>query len=116
MAADRQRKGRPQKLSALIPEAARALGFQEELEASQRAKVFHEVLSRMAPHLVPHCRLVGGVAGGRLTVDVDDHATAQELHLRSSEIARAFSVHPGGARAIGLAVRLGRSVNDPERH
>jgi hypothetical protein len=111
----RERKGKPHKLSALIPEAARALGFEEELELSQRARVFHELLIQIAPHLAPHCRLTGG-EGGRLTIEVDDRATAQELHLRSAEIAGAYSSHPSGMRAIGLTVRLGRGGDDTERH
>ena len=112
----RQRKGKPQRLSTLIPEAARALGFQEELELSQRARVFHELLVQIAPHLAPHCRLTAGSKGGRLAIEVDDRATAQELHLRSAEIASAYSSHPGGARAIGLTVRLGQGNDDTERH
>jgi hypothetical protein len=111
----RQRKGKPQKLSTLIPEAARALGFQEELELSQRARVF-QLLVQIAPHLAPHCRLTAGSEGGRLTIEVDDRATAQELHLRSAEIASAYSSHPGGARAIGLTVLLGQGNDDTERH
>ena len=115
MAEKRERKGRPQKLGALIPEAARALGFEEELERSRRARVFQEILIEIAPHLVPHCRLVGG-ENGRMVVEVDDRATAQELHLRSAEITGAYSSHPRGARAVGLTVRIGRGGEDPERH
>jgi hypothetical protein len=111
----RERKGKPHKLSALIPEAARALGFEEELELSRRAHVFHELLMRIAPHLAPHCRLSGG-EGARLIIEVDDRATAQELHLRSAEIASAYSSDPSGMRAIGLTVRLGRGGDDTERH
>lgn len=112
----RKRKGKPQKLSTLIPEAARALGFQEELALSLHAHVFHELLMQIAPHLAPHCRLTAGSEGGRLVVEVDDRSTAQELHLRSAEIASAYSNHPGGARAIGLSVRLGQNNDDTERH
>lgn len=116
MSDKRQRKGKPQRLSALIPEAARALGFQEELELSQRARAFHELLIQIAPHLAPHCRLTARSESGRLVIEVDDHATAQELHLRSAEITNAYSIHPGGARAIGLTVRLSQSGDDPGRH
>ena len=111
----RERKGKPQKLSALIPEAARALGYEEELELSRRARVFQELLNKIAPHLAPHCRLTGGESG-RLIIEVDDRATAQELHLRSAEIAGEYSSHPSGMRAIGLTVRLGRGGDDTERH
>jgi hypothetical protein len=115
MTEQRARRGKPQQLSALIPEAARALGFQEELELSRRARVFHELLEQIAPHLASHCRLVGS-KGGRLTIEVDDRATAQELHLRSTELAGAYSNHPDGIRTIGLAVRLGQNKDDNEHH
>lgn len=115
MAEQRARKGKPQQLRALIPEAARALGFQQELELSQRALLFRELLTQIAPHLVPHCRLVG-TDGGRLAVEVDDRVTAQELHLRSAELASAFSKLPNGVRVIGLTIRLGRDNNDTEHH
>lgn len=116
MTDSRRKKSKPQPLGSLIPEAARALGLQAEFEFAQRAQVFHETLLQIAPHLAPHCRLVGESAGGRLSVEVDDRATAQELHLRSTEIAHAYSVRPGGARAIGLNVRLGPGDVGPERH
>ena len=99
------RKGRPQQISSLIPEAARALGFEAELELSQQANVFTSVLQGIAAHLAKKCRLVG-MERGRLIVEADDRAAAQELHLRGTEIASAYTQHKEGSRALGVSVRL----------
>ena len=99
------RKGRPQQIGSLIPEAARALGFEAELELSQQANVLTSVLQVIAPHLATKCRLVGSDRG-RLIVEANDRATAQELHLRGAEVANAYTHHKEGQRTIGVSVRL----------
>lgn len=99
------RKGRPQQIGSLIPEAARSLGFEAELELSRQANVFTSVLQEIAPHLANTCRLVG-TERGRLVVEADDRAVAQELHLRGAEIASAYTHHREGSRALGVSVRL----------
>ena len=99
------RKGRPLQIGSLIPEAARALGFEAELELSQQANVFTSVLQVIAPHLAKRCRLVGSDRG-RLIVEADDRATAQELHLRGTEVANAYTHHEEGQRTIGVSVRI----------
>lgn len=99
------RKGRPQQIGSLIPEAARALGFEAELELSKQANVLTSVLQEIAPHLAKTCRLIGSERG-RLVVEADDRAAAQELHLRGAEIASAYTHHKEGSRALGVSVRL----------
>lgn len=106
------RRGRPQQIGALIPEAARALGFEAELELSRQATTFTSVLQMIAPHLATKCRLFG-VERGRLIVEADDRAAAQELHLRGTEIASAFTHHKEGSRAIGVSVRLSNVDQTP---
>jgi hypothetical protein len=99
------RKGRPQQIGSLIPEAARALGFEAELELSKQATTFTSVLQAIAPHLAKKCRLIG-TERGRLIVEADDRAAAQELHLRGTEIASAYTHHKEGSRTHGVSVRL----------
>ena len=99
------RKGRPHQIGSLIPEAARALGFEAELELSRQAGVFAAVLQQIAPHLAARCRLVGSERG-RLIVETDDRSAAQELHLRGDEIATAYSNRHDGRRTIGVSVRM----------
>ena len=101
----KSRKGRPQQIGSLIPEAARALGFEAELELSKQATTVTSVLQAIAPHLAKKCRLIG-MERGRLIVEADDRAAAQELHLRGTEIASAYTHHKEGSRVLGVSVRL----------
>ena len=107
------RKGRPLQVGTLIPEAARALGFEAELELSQRARVLTSVMQLIAPHLAPKCRMVGSERG-RLVVEADDRAVAQELHLRGAEIAAAYTSHKEGGRTLGISVRLANLSSETE--
>ena len=105
------RKGRPQQIGSLIPEAARALGFEAELELSKQANVFTSVLQELAKK----CRLVG-MERGRLIVEADDRAAAQELHLRGTEIASAYTQHKEGSRTLGVSVRLSNFGQTPREN
>ena len=109
---EKPRKGRPQQIGSLIPEAARALGFEAELELSQQANVFTNVLQGIAAHLAKKCRLVG-MERGQLIVEADDRAAAQELHLRGAEIASSYTQHKEGSRALGVSVRLANFGQTP---
>lgn len=107
----RTRKGRPEAIGSLLPDAARALGFEEALRLSHKAALFDELISAMAPHLSGRCRLVA-TDRTQAIVEAFDGTAAQELHLRSIEIANAFSVAGDGSRVLGIAVRLAT----PETH
>lgn len=101
----RKRKGRPESVGSLLPDAARALGFEEALRLSRKAALFAELIGVIAPHLSGRCRLVA-TDRTQAVVEAFDGAAAQELHLRSVEIANAFSVSGDGGRILGIAVRL----------
>jgi len=101
----RTRKGRPEELAGLLPEAARALGFEDELRFARTMGAFGDLLREVAPHLVDVSHLVA-IERGRLIVEARNPAAAQELHLRGAELARAFSERPGGERSIGVIVRI----------
>ncbi len=105
MSTKRTRKGRPEGLAGLLPEAARALGFEEELRFARTMGAFGDLLREMAPHLAAVSHLVA-IERGRLIVEARNPVAAQELHLRGAEITRAFSERPGGERSIGLTVRI----------
>ena len=105
MSSKRTRKGRPEELAGLLPEAARTLGFEEELRFARTMGVFGDLLREVAPHLAAASHLVA-IERGRLIVEVANPVAAQELHLRGAEIARAFSERPGGERSLGLTVRI----------
>lgn len=114
MPSEKPRKGRPLHVGSLIPEAARALGFEAELEFSQQAHVLTEVLQALAPHLAMRCRMVGRDRG-HLIIEADDRAVAQELHLRGAEVASAYTQHNGGRRTLGISVRLANVSSDNHR-
>lgn len=105
MSAKRTRKGRPEGLAGLLPQAARALGLEEELRFAQTMGVFGDLLREVAPHLAPVSHLVA-IERGRLIVEASNPVAAQELHLRSVELSRAFSERTGGERSLGLTVRI----------
>jgi hypothetical protein len=111
--AKRVRKGRPEGLAGLLPEAARALGFEEELRFARTMGAFHDLLREVAPHLAPTSRLVA-IERGRLVVEATNPVAAQELHLRGAEFSRAFSERPNGERSIGLTVRVSSSSATPD--
>lgn len=113
MSTKRPRKGRPEGLAGLLPEAARALGFEEELRFARTMGVFGDLLREVAPHLAPVSHLVA-IERGRLIVEARNPVAAQELHLRGSELARAFSERPGGERSIGLTVRIAISGSEQD--
>lgn len=101
----RKRKGRPESIGSLLPDAARALGFEEALRLARKAVLFDELIAVIAPHLSGRCRLAA-TDRTQAIVEAFDGAAAQELHLRSVEIANAFSVAGDGNRILGIVVRL----------
>ena len=105
MSTKRTRKGRPADLAGLLPEAARALGLEEELRFARTMGVFGDLLREVAPHLAAVSHLVA-IERSRLIVEARNSVAAQELHLRGTELARLFSERPGGERSIGVTVRI----------
>lgn len=113
MSGKRPRKGRPEGIAGLLPEAARALGFEEELRFARVMGAFGGLLREIAPHLAPVSRLVA-IERGRLIIEATSPAAAQELHLRGAELARAFGERPDGERTIGVTVRIADARRDRE--
>ena len=107
MAEQRQRKGRPEQVGSLLPDAARALGLEDALHLSRRATLFEDLIAAIAPHLSGRCRLVA-LDRTQAVVEASDGAAAQEVHLRRVEIANAFSGAGAGdgGRVLGITVRL----------
>lgn len=112
MSGRRPRRGRPEGIAGLLPEAARALGLEEELRFARLMGAFGNLLREVAPHLAPLSRLVA-IERGRLIVESTSPTAAQELHLRGAELARAFGERPDGERSIGVTVRIADA--GPER-
>jgi hypothetical protein len=85
----------------LLPEAARALGLEEELRLARAASAFAAALAERAPALAGSARLVR-VSGDAVIVEVDHPLVGQEIHLRSTELLDALAAAPGGLRAEAI--------------
>jgi hypothetical protein len=96
------------RLSELIPDAARALGLEDELRLSRAIATFEAIVAERVPAAAGACRVVR-LEGFSLLVEADAPIVAQELRLRSPELLTAFAAAPGGvgAREIRLHVRPG---------
>jgi predicted nucleic acid-binding Zn ribbon protein len=87
-----------ERLGDLLPEAARDLGLEEELELAQAISAWQRVVAERVPAAVGSCRLVGLVQGVA-TVEADLPIVAQELRLRAPELTA------GLRSAVGAPVR-----------
>lgn len=96
------------RLGELIPDAARALGLEEELRLSRAIATFEALVAERVPAAAGACRVVR-LEGFSLIVEADASIVAQELRLRSRELLDAFAVAPGGVgvRDLRLHVRPG---------
>jgi len=96
------------RLGELIPDAARALGLEDELRLSRAIATFEALVAERVPAAAGACRVVR-LEGFSLVVEADAPIVAQELRLRSTELLAAFAAAPGGvgAREIRWLVRPG---------
>lgn len=93
------RQRRPmRRVGDLLPDAARALGLEEELRLARTASAFASILAERAPAVARSARLVR-VSGEALIVEVDHPLVGQEVHLRSDELLEALAATPGGVQA-----------------
>jgi len=96
-----ERKKRPMvRLSDLIPDAARALGLEDELRRSRAMATFDAIVAERLPSVVGACR-VTRLDGSALDVEADAPIVAQELRLHQTELLTAFAASPGGL-GVGL--------------
>ncbi len=93
------RQRRPmRRIGDLLPDAARALGLEEELRLARLTSLFGSILAERAPAVSGSARLVR-VSGEALIVEADHPLAAQEVRIRSEELLEALAVAPGGVRA-----------------
>jgi Dna[CI] antecedent, DciA len=95
------------RLGDLIPDAARALGLEEELRLSKAMSTFESVVAERIPAAAGSCRVVR-LEGFAVDVEADAPIVAQELRLRSTELLSAFAATPGGAGVRDLRVHVRR--------
>jgi hypothetical protein len=91
------RRRRPDRLSDLLPEAARALGLERELRLARAVKTWDAMVAERVPPAVGACRLVR-LDDDAVVVAADEPIVAAELRMRATELLDAFARAPGGAR------------------
>ncbi len=96
------------RLGDLIPDAARALGLEEELRRSRAMATFQAIVAERLPSVTGACR-VTHFEGFALDVEADAPIVAQELRLNQAELLAAFAASPGGNGVRQLRVHVRRS-------
>ena len=95
------------RLGDLIPDAARALGLEDELRLSRAIATFEALVAERVPAAAGACRVIR-LEGFTLDIEADAPIVAQELRLRASELMTAFAATPGGVGARELRVHVRR--------
>ena len=95
------------RIGELIPDAARALGLEDELRLARAMTTFEAIVAERVPAAAGACRVVR-IEGFTIDVEADAPIVAQELRLRSWELLAAFAAAPGGIGIRDLRVHVGR--------
>jgi Dna[CI] antecedent, DciA len=93
------------RIGDLIPDAARALGLEDELRLARAMATFDAIVAERIPAAAGACRVVR-IEGFAIDVEADAPIVAQELRLRSGELLTAFAVAPGGIGIRDLRVHV----------
>ncbi len=96
------------RIGDLIPEAARALGLEDELRLARAIATFEAIVAERVPAAAGACRVIR-LEGFAVDVEADAPIVAQELRLRSSELLAAFAAAPGGVGVRDLRVHVRRA-------
>ena len=93
------------RIGELIPDAARALGLEEELRLARVIATFEAVVAERVPAAAGACRVVR-LEGFTIDVEADAPIVAQELRMRAGELLTAFAATPGGDGIRDLRVHV----------
>ena len=105
-----------ERIGSLLPEAARALGLEDQLRWARAARAWQTILDRLVPAAAGGCRpvrLERGAAGDlalTLVVQASAQIIGQEVRLHEDELLEAFAAEPGGLRADRLRVVVTRGI------
>ena len=104
------------RIGDLIPDAARALGLEEELRLARAIATFEAIVAERVPAAAGACRVIR-LEGFVVDVEADVPIVAQELRLRAGEVLAAFASTPGGVgvRDLRVHVRRGEPRGEPHR-
>jgi len=95
------------RIGELIPDAARALGLEDELRLARAIATFEAIVAERVPAAAGACRVIR-LEGFSIDVEADAPIVAQELRLRAGELVAAFAAAPGGIGIRDLRVHVRR--------
>ena len=78
-----------ERLGDLLPDAARSLGLEDEMELAAAMTAWQKIVAERIPAAVGACRIVA-LSQGVVTIEVDEPIVAQELRLRAPELVTAL--------------------------
>ena len=105
--ANREGSGRRglERLGDLLPDAARQLGLEDELELAATMAAWQRIVVERIPAAAGACRIVA-LSQGVATVEADEPIVAQELRLRTPELVAALrSATRTPVRQVRVALR-----------
>jgi hypothetical protein len=95
------------RIGELIPDAARALGLEDELRLARAIATFEALVAERVPAAAGACRVVR-LEGFTIDVEADAPIVAQELRIRSDALLEAFRSSPAGAAITEIRVAVHR--------
>ena len=94
-----------ERLGDLLPDAARQLGLEDELELAAAMAAWQRIVAERIPAAAGACRIVA-LSQGVATVEADEPIVAQELRLRTLELVAALrSATRTPVRQVRVALR-----------
>jgi hypothetical protein len=94
----------------LLPEAARALGLEEQLRWARAGLAWDRLVQARVPAAAGGSRPVRLERDGTLVVEASAPIIGQELRLRADELISAYAEMTDGIRAGALRVVVGRGI------
>ena len=98
------------RIGDLLPEAARALGLEEQLRWARATIAWDRLVEARVPAAAGGSRPVRLERDGTLIVEASAPIVGQELHLRADELLSAYAEMADGIRAQALRVVVGRGI------
>lgn len=95
MSEDERRRG-PSRVGDLLPEAARQLGLEAQLAQAVAISAWERIVREQVPAAAGACRL-RSIERGIAVVEADAPIVAQELRLRSVELAALMRAAVGAS-------------------
>ncbi len=104
------RRRQPRRVGDLLPEAARALGLEEQLRWARAVAAWDRLVEARVPAATGGSRPVRLERDGSLVVEASAPIIGQELLLHADDLLTAYAEMTDGIRAGSLRVVVGRGI------